>query len=172
MKEPVPLPDTDTLRELFDYSPLLGALTWKTQLSSRGAVGSVAGTPLKRGYVIVRVRRKTYLAHRLIWKLHHGQDPGAMHIDHINGDTTDNRIENLRLVTPTENQRNSKRQRNNASGCTGVCWDNRSGKWRADIRAVPLKQITLGYYDDWFDAVCARKSADNRYGFHENHGRR
>jgi hypothetical protein len=59
----------------------------------------------------------------------------------------------------------------NTSGVTGVSWRADKQRWRAYV-VVDYKQEHLGHYTDWFDAVCARMSANNRHGFHENHGRR
>ena len=72
--------------------------------------GAVAGTQKKNGYWQVCVKRKLYLCHRLVWQLHHGDIPEGMSIDHIDRHRGNNRIENLRLATPTSQQRNRKRK--------------------------------------------------------------
>lgn len=109
--------------------------------------------------------------HHVVWEKANGAIPEGFELDHINGKKDDNRLENLRLVSHKENLKNKARHRNNSSGVTGVGWKKSTGKWRAYV-FVGDRQMSLGSYTDWFDAVCARKSADNRYGFHENHGRR
>ena len=124
------------------------------------------------GYACTNDRFTTnHKMHRVLWVTFNGPIPEGMDIDHINGDRLDNRPENLRIVTRKENMRNSKRYVTNISGVTGVGWVNRESKWRAKVM-IDYKMKHLGYYDDWFEAVCARMSANNRYGFHENHGRR
>lgn len=90
-------------------------------------------------------------------------------IDHINHDKTDNRIENLRQVTHSENHKNRK-YRKNTSGCTGVNIYKRTGKWIVTI-AIEGVGTNLGYYSDFFEACCVRKSAEVQHGYHLNHGR-
>ena len=109
--------------------------------------------------------------HRILWETFNGPIPNGMDIDHINGDRLDNRPENLRIVSRKENMQNTKVYNTNTSGVTGVTWIKAKNRWRAYVM-IDYKQTHLGHYTDWFDAVCARMSANNRYGFHENHGRR
>jgi hypothetical protein len=109
--------------------------------------------------------------HRRVWSAMYGSIPADKHIDHIDGDTHNNRLENLRLVTRSENMKNSKRYVTNTSGVTGVVWDKSAGSYKVQLRHEG-KRLYFGRYTDWFDAVCARMSANNTYGFHENHGRR
>lgn len=123
------------------------------------------------GYLREQRCGRQQLLHRWVWEEAHGPIPDGMQVDHINGDTYDNRLENLRLVTNIDNAKNKKRQSNNKSGVTGVYYRKSSGKWRAGV-GVDSGIKWLGTFDDWFEAVCARMSANNRYGFHENHGRR
>ena len=121
------------------------------------------------GYRIITINRVNYLAHRLVWLWHTAEWP-ADEIDHINGDRLDNRIENLRVVTCQENHKNKKLPSTNTSGVMGVCFHKQAQKWEAYIK-VDGKKKYLGLFTDWFEAVCARKSAENKYGYHENHGR-
>jgi hypothetical protein len=175
----------ELLQELLEYNPETGILTWKprerewftSDYRHRDWIKRWSGMSagyvfhnkiLDQKYVKVCVMGKRLLAHRVIWMLVHGQWPDD--IDHINGCSTDNRLVNLRSVDRTTNLRNRARFKNNTSGVTGVVWTKRSQKWRAQIR-VNTKQICLGLHADKFDAICARKSAENRYGFHPNHGR-
>ena len=102
--------------------------------------------------------------------MHNGPIPEGMQIDHIDQNKFNNRIENLRLVDGFDNHRNMPLLKNNTSGCCGVSMRKGLEKWRAFI-SVNGSFMELGYYDDWFEAVCARKSAENRFGFHENHGK-
>ena len=98
----IPLPDTDTLRTLFDYNPDTGVLYRRKRSGLRKV-----GYRDSKGYSKVHLKGKKYKAHRLIWKWYYGEDiPEGMEIDHINRKPADNRIENLRLVTPYENRQN------------------------------------------------------------------
>lgn len=161
------------VRRLFTYDKKSGELI-DTGARQNRRHGQRAGTVTASGYVRVMIGNIAYRAHRLVWLHHHGDWPRGG-IDHINGDTRDNRIENLRDVGQMQNARNQKVFCTNSSRVPGVCWSRgkptRHGYWRAYI-VVNYRQISLGVYRDWFEAVCARKSADNRYGFHPNHGRR
>ena len=75
----------------------------------------------------------TVKLHRVIWAHVHGPIPASAQIDHINGDGLDNRMENLRLATNAQNQRNRGPNRNNPSGYKGVGWDRRVESWRVQI---------------------------------------
>ena len=83
-------------------------------------------------------------------------------LDHINGAKDDNRIENLRLITHSENSVNTRRKRNNTSGHAGVFWNKQINKWVASIRVHP-KRINLGNFDTKEEAVAARKTAEEKY---------
>lgn len=118
------------LAALLEYRD--GRLYWKVQARSDIPAGTEAGTVNPRGYRAVFVRGKLYLAHRVVWALHHGEFPLAA-LDHINGDKLDNRIENLRPCSVAQNQFNRGRTKNNKSGFKGV---SRHGKrWVATISA-------------------------------------
>lgn len=99
----------------------------------------------RAGYFQGEVSGKFYLVHRVAWLLHYGEWPKG-DIDHINGITTDNRIENLRVVTMAENQQNRTLACKSQSGIRGVDFQKREGKWRARIKAYG-KPILLGMYE-------------------------
>lgn len=155
-------------KELLRYDPETGLLYWRISLSNKGPAGSLAGCITPSGYIRIGINNKEYMAHRLVWLIHYGEFPKA-ELDHINHLGLDNRIENLRNVSHKENGKNQKKRQNNKSGVMGVSWDKRAGKWAANIYDKK-KHIYLGIYADWFDAVCARKSAQVKYNFHPNHG--
>jgi len=123
------LPSKAQLQELFENRD--GALYWRKTISTMARAGRKAGCTNSRGYLVVGLNYKKYLIHRLIWVMH-GNDPVAV-IDHINGNTTDNRIENLRASTHTENMCNAKRSRRNTSGIKGVSWNKSSRKWIGSV---------------------------------------
>jgi len=137
--------------------------TWNTRFQ-----GTIAGHTNPIGYLSIGIQGRLYWAHRLAWLFVYGEFP-ENYIDHINHDGFDNRISNLRSVTCIENQQNRLLNKNNTSGVVGVFWSNLYNKWKAQIY-VNGKQIYLGIYYNFFEAVCARKSAQNKYGFHPNHG--
>jgi len=91
-------------------------------------------------------------------------------VDHENHIKDDNRWLNLVAATHPENSRNQSLHKNNNSGYTGVHWSKDSNKWLSKIR-INGKDTHLGSFDELEDAAEARKEAEVKYGFHENHGR-
>lgn len=156
----------DRLKELMYYNPKTGVFTWRSDGKPRIKAGDKAGCK-SLGYITIRINRRNYKAHRLAWMYIYGGWPKQ--IDHINHIKDDNRLINLREVTIQENGQNRLMNKNNTSGVMGVVWANLKNRWQGQIK-VGGKQIHLGYFLDKFEAVCARKSAELKYGFHENHG--
>lgn len=158
------LPSVGRLEELFTYNPETGDLFRKYKKNQK-----LIKKNTSRGYLRPAVDGQKYYAHRICWKLYYGVCPDDQ-IDHINGDTSDNRIENLRIASQQENCKNRSQQKNNTSGNTGVTWNKASGKWQASI-SVDGKLKYLGIFTDKIDAIYARYWAEQGLGYHENHGR-
>lgn len=114
-----------------------------------------------QGYARVKVGGRMLRAHRVIYAIIHGEMPAGQ-IDHINGNRVDNRIENLRDVSHSENQHNHKTPENNTSGFTGVGWHAPLQKWVSRIK-VNNRTLHLGYFENLEDAVKARKMAKIKY---------
>jgi hypothetical protein len=142
------------MRELFDYRD--GFLYWKVKPSRDTTVGACAGTERKDGYRVVRYQRRGYLAHRLIYLMHHGEIP--QYIDHIDRNPRNNRVENLRAAAHSQNHANRSRQSNNKSGFKGVHWCKRDKKYIAKIKSNG-KQITIGYFTEPEEAHKAYQKA-------------
>lgn len=168
------LPSPEYLRQRLRYEPETGKLFWREsaafpkQCNTRLS-GVEAGAMAKDGYLRVGINKKNYLAHRAIWAIYHNNWPDS-DIDHIDGDKSNNRICNLRIVSKTENSRNSSLRIDNNSGVTGVYWDRLRNKWKAQI-SVNRRHLYLGAFTDLESALIARKCAEAEYGFHANHGR-
>lgn len=158
----------EELKRPFDYNPETGVVTRKVSVSRKCREGDVVGSRDVHGYLDVRISGTLYRLHRLIWRLVTGVTPPE-DIDHVNHDKDDNRWINLRLVSPTENLRNSSRYSNNTSGHLGVYWNKPTQKWMAYIW-VGGKMKGLGYFADKADAVAAREAASLKHNFHPNHG--
>jgi hypothetical protein len=148
-----PLPSLERLNELLSYDPETGALTWKSVPKGfqRAKAGDPAGTIGAKGYRVIGIDRKYYLAHRIIWKLMTGSDPDDQ-IDHKNTDRLNNRWENLRPVENGQNIQNSNVRKDNLSGVKGIHWDASHKKWRAVLR-VNGKTIRLGRFSSKDDAA-------------------
>ena len=140
------------LNELFNYKD--GNLYWAA--SRQGVkVGGRAGTLNNNGYRHVRVDGKLVGEHRIIYEMFNGPIPDGMQIDHINGVRDDNRIENLRVVTITENHHNRKTVK-------GFTFRKSEGKFQAYIQ-VGDKQVSLGYHETPVDARAAYLRAKRKY---------
>ena len=155
------------LKELLHYNPDTGILTWIKQYHSR-FIGREAGRLHPNGYRYIKFNRNNYMSHRMAWLYVFGEWPSDQ-LDHINHIRDDNRIINLRAVSNRINSKNQSIAKNNTHGIIGVYKRNDKWGWRANIHA-DSKQTNLGTYKSFFDACCARKSAEKRYGYHENHG--
>ena len=149
------LPPVDQIRSQLSYDPETGILT---RLSTGKPTGSLDQT----GHLKVWLLGKSYVASRIAWKLYHGTEPE--YVDHIDRDTTNNRISNLRSVSHQVNCTNRKRRSDNTIGLSGINWFPKRHKWQAVI-GVQGKRTSLGYYKTLLDAAAARKSAEKRLGY-------
>jgi hypothetical protein len=133
MADPIALPSLEQLKQLFDYKDDTGELFWRINRTGGTKAGDVAGYISNLGYRVVKVKGRLYMAHRLIWKIRHGDIPDGAQVDHINGSKADNRLENLRLCSGSENCQNRAANSRNKSGYKGVYWWKARQAWRADI---------------------------------------
>ena len=145
------------LKSLLNYNPTTGEFKWKVSRGGRVA-GDIAGSKNDRGYVYIAINSVHYRSHRLAWLYVYGYIP-ENGLDHKNRVKEDNRVENLREITQQCNRRNSKMQKNNTSGVSGVSWGSHVKKWISCITVNRIKKH-LGAYDDFCDAVCARLAAE------------
>lgn len=157
--------------DIIHYVPETGEMFWKISPNQ----GIMAGDPIRpaskkgKGYRLVQYRGFREPAMRIAWKIVHGHIPEGFTVDHENHIRDDDRLENLRLVTQADNCRNRTVTSSSASGTIGVTFHSPSGKWRARITHNG-KVMSLGLFEEKEDAVAARKTAERKYGFHENHG--
>jgi hypothetical protein len=157
----------DLLNNLFVYKD--GKLYWKNNKGKRTKENEEAGRKNNNGYRQIVIKSRFYSTHRLIFLMHYGYLPD--YIDHINGIKDDNRIENLRQATKSQNNQNTKLQKNNTSGCKGVSWQSRAKKWVAYTK-VNNKRIHLGSFVDKELAELVAVEARNKYhGIFANHGK-
>ena len=111
----------------------------------------------QQGYVIGKVKDKLLLLHRYILN-YDGKD----YIDHINNNPLDNRKNNLRIVTPSQNNMNKISNKNSTSKYIGVSWSNKENKWQSNIK-VDGKQMNLGRFKCEIEAAKARDIATKKF---------
>jgi hypothetical protein len=151
------------LRCLFKYRKRDGELVRRISTSPNAPKGSVAGTINKvNGYRYIHLNGSKRTAHRLVWIFHHGPIGKGLQVDHINGVRGDNRIENLRLATQSENTCNSKLTSRNTSGFKGVCWDKKRCMWFVRV-SVFGKPRGFGYYENLELAALVASEAREKY---------
>lgn len=133
-------------RELLEYDSNTGVLRWRVTRSGHIKAGEIVGAPRKNdGYIQFQIDGKEYYAHRVAWLIYYGCWPEHQ-IDHTNRNKSDNRIENLRLATNSQNVAYAPKKKTK-SGYRGVTWKKGRDKWCAKIR-VQGKMIHIGYFDD------------------------
>jgi len=163
----------EAFRSLIAYNPDTGEFRWLERPNDHGwtrkNAGKVAGWISDHGkkgarskYIRLSVFGRNFYAHRLAWLYAYGEWPAEHEIDHINGDTLDNRIVNLRRATHAQNSHNQGLRQNNKSGVKGVTWDAARGRWFASI-TINGKSKALGRFDEFEDAVAARRAAEEEY---------
>lgn len=147
----------ERIKELFYYCEDCGNFFWKK--ASRGIKkNKKAGCKNSLGYIVIGVDGFLHYSHRMAWLLKYGYIPEE--IDHINRDTSDNRIENLREATRSENSFNKPKRACNTSGYKGVTFCKQTNKWRAQL-TVNKKRINLGRFNKKEDAAIAYNNAAN-----------
>lgn len=135
----------ERLKELFEYRED-GTFMRKVSTSNRVKAGDTVGWKTCGGkYIGLTVNGKTTYMHRMVFLYHHGHLP--QYIDHIDGDGTNNKIENLREATQSQNLCNIKRKSNNKSGVKNVIWCASNKKWGVFLK-VNGKQTYFGVYPD------------------------
>lgn len=161
------MPSIDYLNECLSYNPETGKLSWKKRPSNHFKnLRSENGfdtrftdkeiTSVLRGYVRFELDSSSFYGHRIAWKLFTGKDP-VNDIDHINGNTLDNRIINLRECTHTQNMRNQGIRKTNTTGYKGVTvhtFKSGNSRFKATIRNEG-KYVHLGLFDTALEASMA-----------------
>lgn len=177
-------PTQARVRELFNYDPVSGCLIWRSRPKDAFATkaayssfrarceGKAAGHIEGQGYRVIVFDGQAKKAHKLVWLFIHGEwvKYPDFEIDHVNGDRADNRIQNLRKVTKSLNQRNSSMRKNNQSGVIGVNWVASKRRWIARIWDGPHHRY-LGQFTKIEDAAVARAKAERELGYARGHGK-
>ena len=152
----------ELVQEKFNYNKYTGILT-RNSASNRKV-----GTVDSHGYIRLTINYKKYRAHRVIFLHVNGFLPE--YVDHIDGDRLNNKIENLRYCSLSQNSMNSKVRSDSKSGVKGVMWHKASNRWRGYIR-IGGRNKQVGSFKNIVDAEMAIKAFRAKYhGEFCNHG--
>ena len=158
----------ELVNKLFSYDDKTGDLIRKVTVGPRGKAGKVAGGLNSKGYVYVEIKGVSYLAHRIVFLMHHGYLPKCL--DHVDNNRSNNHIENLRPATVSQNNHNADQRSNNTSGVKGVSQYGRNGKWRAVIMVDGKSHYIGGFTDKAVAETAVRKAREELHGTFVNHG--
>jgi len=139
----------EQVKQLFDYD--------ENGYFVRKSNKKIAGSIDNKNYFRLTICQKSYQLHRVIWLWHYGELP-TNDVDHIDGNPSNNKIENLRLATRSENLGNTKIQKNNTTGFKGVSFYKRTCKFQSRIQKNK-KLVHLGFFDTPEEAHEAYKQA-------------
>lgn len=149
------------IKELLDYNPETGLLTWKVNRRGSAKAGDVIKSVNGEGYVQLTIDSKQYLAHRVIWLWNYGYFPENQ-VDHINRIKVDNRLCNLREVSRSCNNYNSCVSTRNRTGVKGVSVDKHG--YQASIM-IGGRQSHIKTVHDFTEAVAHRLAAEQCLGY-------
>lgn len=150
----------ERLRDLLNYDPETGVFTWRVDRGGDARAGAVAGNVKSDGYRRIKVGGVRYRANRLAWFWMNGEWPSTM-VDHKDTDPSNDRFDNLREATGSQNNMNARTPRSNTSGFKGVCLHRTSGRWKAQIQHAGQKRH-IGYFgtaQEAHTAYCAAAMA-------------
>jgi len=145
--------------EVLSYDPVVGKFYREGK--------DVSSQKINQRYYGVMIDKEVLSFHGLAFLFMEGEY--VVGVDHIDGNPANNSWDNLRRADQSINNKNVRRRKDNVSNITGVSWDSQTRKWKSQIQSNGQKRH-LGLHKDFFEACCVRKSAENYYEFHTNHG--
>lgn len=149
----------EILCDLYEYKN--GHLYYKKIITKNTKkIGDKVGSINKEGYVVTKIKNKSYLVHRLIYLMNHNNLPNQ--IDHIDGNPANNNIENLREANGSQNCMNKSLNRTNTSGYKNITWHKLLKKWRVQIKNNNTTKI-FGNFEDLELAILVAEEARNKY---------
>jgi hypothetical protein len=105
-----------------------------------------------KSYKQLKLNDEMVREHVVLWEATYGPTPTGFVVDHINGDIFDNRLENLRLATRSQNAMNAKRPTDNKTGLKGLSWDAERDRWRGSVRSEGSQHLFRS--KDLFETCC------------------
>lgn len=150
------------LREIFSYDPETGIIRWKKKINRRVVIGKIAGSinySRNNARITIMIDYTNYKAHKIAWAIFYGEWPET-EIDHRDTDGTNNRINNLRKATRSQNMANLNPRDFTQSGLKGVIKSR--DKWLARI-TVSNKRIRIGLFNKKEEAAAAYAKAAQHY---------
>jgi hypothetical protein len=163
--------------DYFTYDTETGNLVWKPRegtpkkvvLFNKRDAGNVAGSNgSKKGGgfrgVVIGLHGKDHYAHRIVWEMHYGPIPKDKRIDHRDTNPLNNRLDNLRLCTHSQNMHNASKAKRNTSGVKGVTYDKSRGLWSCEVRCGGVRHRLGRYPTKGLAAVVRAKAALRLHG--------
>lgn len=166
-------PIWDSLFLLDPTSP--SGLRWKIKPANQINIGDVAGNIASTGYWVVCYKYTQYKIHRIIWECNYGSIPSGKHIDHVDGNTLNNDIHNLRLASRSENNWNQQLSPLSTTGTKGLTIALRKGRkyWRCEIKKYGKKVSKFFLFTELNKLKAIRWLQETRstlHGEYTNHG--
>lgn len=157
MAKPKCIPSQEYLQSILQYKE--GNLYWKIRPSQGTKIGDIAGS-ISNKYGQIYIHNCAYKVHRIIFMMHYGYVSDQ--IDHIDGNPLNNKIENLRAVTTSQNQLNRKISPNSKTGYKGVSFHSQTGRYQVRV-SINGKDKYFGIYEDLELAGLVAQMAREKY---------
>lgn len=152
------------LMEVLRYNPETGVFTWNSRCGQgKAVIGAPAGWIARKGYRRIEIDGIAYMAHRLAFLYVLGKWPDNQ-VDHLDGNTDNNSWNNLADVDCATNMKRRKINKRNTSGCPGVAYNPKSGRWIVTIQSRGERHY-LGTFTTKEAAMARRLEAEQVLGF-------
>lgn len=148
----------DLIKKLYHHN---GILFWKETWHNKCQKDSPAGTTKQTGYIEIQYKKKRYYAHRLIWEMFNEIIPDKFVIDHLDGNPSNNLLENLRCVDHATNLHGTRKLTRNTSGYIGVSWNKLTKSWEASV-VYKGKRILQEYFTCIYEAALRVKEVKEK----------
>lgn len=151
----------EILKNRLSYDKETGLFTYIVNVSNC-KTGDIAGRPNTNGHIQISINNRRYMAHNLAWLYMTGEYPTEFIVDHIDRNYANNKWENLRKASLSENSGNTKLSITNTSGVKGVYWNKTKEKWIAQI-GIYNRRVHIGNFYTKEEAEKAYKAEANKH---------